>query len=73
LKGDRVVYDSSYELNEDLVPRKMDRDWEAKYGTTPTRKRRPRRTRFNHKIYELSAEREREREMTTATKAPRQK
>jgi hypothetical protein len=32
LKGDRVVYDSSYELNEDLVPRKMDRDWEAKYG-----------------------------------------
>ena len=32
LKGDRVVYDSSYELNEDLVPWKMDKDWEERYG-----------------------------------------
>jgi len=32
LNGERVVYDSSYEINEDLVPWKMEKDWEEKYG-----------------------------------------
>jgi hypothetical protein len=32
LKGDRRVYDASFEMNEDLVPWKTDKDWEEKYG-----------------------------------------
>ena len=32
VKGDRTVYDASFEMNEDLVPWKTDKDWEEKYG-----------------------------------------
>jgi hypothetical protein len=32
LKEDRRVYDASFEMNEDLVPWKTDKDWEEKYG-----------------------------------------
>jgi len=32
LKGDRMVYDASFEMNEDLVEWKTDKNWEEKYG-----------------------------------------
>ena len=32
MKGDRTVYDASFEMNEDLVPWKTDKEWEEKYG-----------------------------------------
>jgi len=30
--GEQTVYDASFEMNEDLVPWKTDKDWEEKYG-----------------------------------------